>query len=524
MKLVLYDTTLRDGAQAEGVHFSLGDKLRLAERLAEFGIHYIEGGWPGSNEKDIEFFKAAKDRNWGAAKIAAFGSTRKPETSVELDAQVKLLLDAETPVVTFFGKTWLLHVTDVLRTTADENKRMIADTTAFLKQRGREVIYDAEHFFDGYFDNPAYALETLQAAADAGADSIVLCDTNGGRLPSEIREATLAVKEKFSVPIGIHTHDDCGLAVANAIAAVDAGALHVQGTFNGYGERTGNCNLTTVIPILEIKMRKTVLPENKLAQLREISRFVDELANQNPDTRAPFVGISSFAHKGGMHVNAINKVASSFEHIDPALVGNTQRVLVGELSGRTNIMMKARQLGIQLDEKSERTRQILQKIKKLESQGYEFEAADASFELLVLKSLEIVKPFFKLNEYHASVRKNATHGFSTCEATLKIEVDDHLMKTVDDGDGPVNALDGALRKALIQRYPQLAKMHLVDYKVRIINPTAGTAAKIRVLIQSTDGQKEWGTVGVSDNVIEASWQALTDSIEYFLLKSQAQES
>lgn len=517
-QIKLYDTTLRDGAQAEGINFSLGDKLRLAEKLAAFGIPYIEGGWPGSNEKDIEFFEAAVKRSWGKAKIAAFGSTRKPKTTVKDDAQVKLLLDAKTPVVTFFGKTWLLHVTEVLRTTAEENRQMIFDTAAYLKKHGREVIYDAEHFFDGYRNDAEYALSTLQAAVDGGADWVVLCDTNGGRLPEEIEAAVREVSKRIKCPIGIHTHNDSGLAVANALAALDAGAMQVQGTMNGYGERTGNCNLTTVIPILELKCGKRVLPEGKLVELGEVSRFVDELANQKPDNRAPFVGASSFAHKGGMHVNAVNKVSKSFEHIDPKLVGNVQRILVGELSGRTNVMMKARQLGIHLDEKSEKTKQILNIIKKLENNGYEFEAADASFETLVRKNLESREPYFKLDEYHVSVRRNVPHDFTTCEATVKIYVKDKLIKTVADGDGPVNALDEALRSALIQRYPQIEKIHLVDYKVRIVNPTAGTAAKIRVLIESTDGQHEWDTIGVSDNVIEASWLALVDSVEYFLRK------
>lgn len=515
-QVTLYDTTLRDGCQGEGINFSLADKIRVAQRLAAFGIHYIEGGWPGSNEKDIEFFREAAKLTWGACKIAAFGSTRRANVKVEEDAQVRLLLDAETPVVTFFGKSWLLHVTEVLRTTPEENLAMIRDTVAWLKKHGREVIYDAEHFFDGCSDNRDYALQAVRAAADAGADYVVLCDTNGGRLPHEIAEMTAAVVQMVKCKVGVHTHNDCGLGVANAVASVRAGALQVQGTINGYGERTGNCNLTSVIPILELKLDRPVLPAGHLAQLSELSFFVDELANQNHDSRAPFVGASSFAHKGGMHVNAVNKSGISYNHIDPALIGNRQRILVGELSGRTNVMMKARELGLPLEEKSVQTTNILAQIKRLENQGYEFEAADASFELLVRKNLQNYRPLFRLDEYHISVRKNEVHKFTNCEATLKLSFNGESTHTVADGDGPVNALDAALRKALLERYPELARVHLTDYKVRIIDGSAGTAAKIRVLIESSDGNREWGTVGVSDSVIEASWLALVDSFEYFL--------
>jgi 2-isopropylmalate synthase len=516
--VTLYDTTLRDGTQGEGINLSLSDKLRLAEKLAQFGIHYIEGGWPGSNQKDIEFFREARSRSWGSARIAAFGSTRRPGLQVDRDPQVNLLLEAETPVVTFFGKSWLLHVTEVLRTTPDENVAMVRDTVAWLKQHGREVIYDAEHFFDGYQDNPDYAFATVEAAARAGADYVVLCDTNGGTLPSRVASITADMIKRLPCRIGIHTHNDCGLGVANAIAAVEAGALQVQGTMNGYGERTGNCNMTSVMPILELKLGLKVLPEGRLRQLRELSHFVDEVANQNPDIRAPFVGASSFAHKGGMHVNAVNKLARTFEHIDPTLVGNTQRILVGELSGRTNVMMKARELGLDLDEKAPATKKILDEIKSLENQGYEFEAADASFELLVHRHLQGRQPAFELEEYHVSIRENPRHGFKTCEATVRLLVDGEKLYTVADGDGPVNALDAALRKALIQKYPDIARITLTDYKVRIVNPSGGSAARIRVLIQSSNGTAEWSTVGVSDNIVEASWLALVDSLEYHLWK------
>ncbi|NJK93139.1 MAG: citramalate synthase [Blastochloris sp.] len=519
--ITLYDTTLRDGAQAEGINFSLEDKLRIARRLAEFGIHYIEGGWPGSNEKDIAFFEQSARQSWGTAKITAFGSTCKVGVKASEDPQVQLLLKAETPAVTFFGKSWLLHVEKVLRTTAEENKRMISDTVSVLKRAGREVIYDAEHFFDGYKANPDYALQTLQAAAEAGADYVVLCDTNGGTLPHEISQITQTVLAQVKTKVGIHTHNDCGLGVANALAAVLSGACQVQGTINGYGERTGNCNLTSVMPLLELKLQQPCLPEGKLAQLSELSFYVDELANQNHDNRAPFVGISSFAHKGGMHVNAVNKTEVSYEHIKPELVGNRQRILVGELSGRTNVMMKARELGLELDEKAPATRVILDEIKKLEKDGYEFEAADASFELLVRRHLDHFQASFELGEYHVSMRKNAIHGFTNCEATVKISIDGQILHTVANGDGPVNALDNSLRQALMQRYPQVAGFHLIDYKVRIMDSASGTAAKTRVLITSSDGHREWGTVGVSDNVIEASWLALCDSAQYYLLTQKS---
>lgn len=520
----LYDTTLRDGTQGEGINFSLNDKLRLAKKLASFGIHYIEGGWPGSNEKDIEFFEAAKKQSWGKTRIAAFGSTRKAGVPVADDPQVRLLLQAETPTITFFGKSWLLHVHEVLRTTPEENRKMISDTVAFLKSHGREVIYDAEHFFDGYLDNPEYALATIVGAAEAGVDRVVLCDTNGGRLPNEISKIISEISSKVRRPIGIHTHNDCELGVANAVAAVQAGATQVQGTINGYGERTGNCNLTSVIPILELKLGHKILPKGNLADLTQISHLVDELANLQPNTRAPFVGASSFAHKGGMHVNAVKKVSASFEHIDPALIGNHQRILVGELSGRTNVVLKAKELGISLDEKSPVTKGILQEIKRRENLGFEYEAADASLEILIRQHLAPQPPVFDLVEYHVSVRKNMTHHFDACEATLKVKIGGEMVATVADGDGPVNALDGALRKALLTRYPLLGNMKLVDYKVRIINSAEGTAAKTRVWILSSDSHHHWATVGVSFNIIEASWLALADSVAYFFQHAKSKKS
>ena len=525
--MTLYDTTLRDGAQAEGINFSTADKLHIAARLDAFGIDYIEGGWPGSNPKDIEFFEKAKTLRLAHARLAAFGSTRRANVAVQDDPQVRQLLEAETPVVTIYGKTWLLHVLEVLKTTPEENLAMIADTVAFLKSHGREVIYDAEHGFDGFKADRAYALACIRAAHGAGADTIALCDTNGGSLPGWIAEMTrlcvgLCVDNldgaKGKCEIGIHTHDDGGLGVANALAAVEAGATQVQGTTNGYGERTGNCNLTSVIPNLQLKMgRHLSLPPGRLAQLRDLSLYIDETANQRPNPRAPFVGQASFAHKGGTHVNAVGKVIHSYEHIRPEEVGNTRRILVGELSGRTNVTMKARELHIDLDEKAPETRQILDTIKRLENEGYEFEGADASFELLVRKTLQHHPAFFDLLEYHVSIRKIPARSFDNCEATVKIAVGGESAYTVSEGDGPVNALDAALRTALVKFYPRIAPIRLTDYKVRIVNSSSGTEAKVRVFIESTDGVRTWSTVGVSTSIVEASWLALVDSIEYYLL-------
>ena len=519
--ITLYDTTLRDGAQGEGIHFSLADKLRIAQRLDAFGMHYIEGGWPGSNEKDIDFFREARKLKFKHAKLAAFGSTRRANTPVEKDPQVGLLLDAGTPVVTLVCKTSPLHVTEILRTTLEENLAMIRDTIAYLVKNGREVIFDGEHTFDGYKENPAYSIACYQTADEAGASYLVACDTNGGTLPSEIAQITRDLLAKVKkAKLGIHTHDDCGLGVANALAGIEAGALQVQGTINGYGERTGNCNLVTTIANLQLKMNRRVLSDETLAQLRELSLFVDEVANQRPSGRAPFVGSAAFAHKGGIHVNAVNKLARSYEHIEPEKVGNHQRVLVGELAGRANIMLKARTLGLKLEEKSPEALQVLEQIKALENQGYEFEAADASFELLVRKALGQYKPFFELVEYHVSIRKNSAHGFDACEATIKLSVNGEKVYTVAEGDGPVNALDAALRQALIRFYPRLEQMKLVDYKVRIIDSHSGTAAKTRVFIESSDGDTSWATVGVSFDIIEASWLALRDSVDYLLARAE----
>ncbi len=512
----IYDTTLRDGSQGEGINFSVADKLRIAERLDAFGIHYIEGGWPGSNPKDIEFFAEAKHKKYKNARLAAFGSTRRKGVAVEQDDQVRLLIEAETPVVTIYGKTWLLHVKEVLRATPDENLAMIADTVRYLKDHGKYVIYDAEHCFDGYKGDPEYALATYQAAEKAGADIVVLCDTNGGCLPAEIRDITQAARAKLTVKLGIHTHDDIGLGVANALAGLEGGATHVQGTINGYGERTGNCNLTSVIPTLVLKLKRSCVPESSLAKLRELSQYVDEIANLRHNPRQPWVGAAAFSHKGGTHVNAVQKVSQSYEHINPALVGNTRRVLISDLAGRSNIVLKAEELGFKLTNDTPELKSILVKIKEREHQGYEYEAAEGSLALLIRKILKHQEPPFLVQAYHVSMRSEG--NASICEATIKVRVGSEMAHTVAEGDGPVNALDSALRAALVRFYPQLETVRLTDYKVRILDSATGTASKTRVLIESGDGKDEWGTVGASGNIIEASLQALVDSMEYRLME------
>ena len=513
--ITIYDTTLRDGTQGEGFSLSGLDKIRLARKLDEFGVDYIEGGWPGSNPKDVGFFEEAKTLDLKHARIAAFGSTRRANVRVEDDPQIQLLLDAGTPVVTIFGKSWNLHVTEVLKTTLEENCAMIRDSVRYLKEAGREVIYDAEHFFDGYKADAGYAMSTVQAAADGGADVLVLCETNGGCLPSEVLRICTAVKGAIpEVPFGIHTHDDCDLGVANAIAAVAAGAVQVQGTMNGYGERTGNCNLTSVIPILELKLGKKVVPD--LTRLRELSFFVDDLSNNPHFARAPFVGKTAFAHKGGMHVNAVQKVAHSYEHIRPGEVGNEQNILVSELSGQSNILMKAEQLGLGLEKGSPEAKAVLEKVKEFEKEGYSYETAIGSLELLIRRETKAYKKPWKLSEYHCSFRQYRDGHPPVCEATVKLEVDGQKEYTASEGRGVVNALDQALRKAVRPFYPDIDTVELIDYKVRIIEGEVATAAKTRVLIVHTDGSRIWGTVGVSDSIIEASWIALTDGMDLFL--------
>jgi 2-isopropylmalate synthase len=517
-EIEIYDTTLRDGSQGQGVSFSVADKLKIAERLDAFGVHYIEGGWPGSNPKDIEFFDEAKTRRFTHAKLAAFGSTRRKDIRAAADDQVRLLVDADTPVITIFGKTWLLHVREVLQTTPEENLAMIEDTIRYLKQQDRLVVYDAEHAFDGYADDPEYALATWKAAERGGADLVVLCDTNGGSVPADIAGITRVAHAALGIRVGIHTHDDIGLGVANALAAIEAGATHVQGTFNGYGERVGNCNLTTLIPNLEFKVKKQSVPPESLLLLKELSQFLDEVANVRPNPRLPWVGSAAFSHKGGTHVNAVQKLVRSYEHIDPSLVGNSRQVLISELAGRSNIIMKARELGFDVTKDTPELNAMLTRVKALEHEGYEFEAADGSLALLIRRTLKEEPTPFRVDAYHVSMRSEG--ATSVCEATVKVRVGQEHAHTVAEGDGPVNALDGALRSALVKFYPHLEAVRLTDYKVRIVNSAVGTAARTRVLIESSDGLTSWTTIGVNENIIEASLQALVDSLEYGLLKKE----
>lgn len=515
--IAVYDTTLRDGAQAEGVSFSAVAKVQVAKRLDEFGIAYIEGGFAASNPKDMEFFRLIKKAGLKHSKIAAFGSTRRANIAPEEDKGLAALLEADTPVCTIFGKSWLLHVTEVLQTTAEENLKMIADSVRFLKENGKEVIYDAEHFFDGYKDNPDYAMSSLKAAADAGADCLVLCETNGGALPEEVAEITATVVEAFETPVGVHTHNDGELGVANALAGVDAGAVHVQGTINGIGERVGNCNLVSVVANLMLKKGMTCLPKaENLKQLRALSQFVYEQANMRPQSKQPFVGESAFAHKAGMHVDGVRKVSHSFEHINPEAVGNQRRILISELSGASNVFLKAIEMGLEVDRKSPEVREVLKQLEQMEKEGYEYESADASFQMLIKKVLKKHKPFFELEGFRVINERHDAEEGCLSEATVKLRVGGETEFTVGEGDGPVDALNQALRKALVRFYPVIADVVLKDYSVRILDPEEATAAKTRVLIESGDGENTWGTVGVSENLIEASWEALVDSVEYKL--------
>jgi 2-isopropylmalate synthase len=518
-KIFLYDTTLRDGAQSERISFSLEDKIKIAQRLDEFGFDYIEGGWPGSNPKDLNFFRRIKEIPLKKAKIAAFGSTRRAQVTPEDDANLKSLLESETPVVTIFGKTWDLHVIEVLKTTLDNNLKMIYDSVKYLKSHNKEVVYDAEHFFDGFKSDPEYALATLEAAVEGGADWIVLADTNGGTLPWEVEDIIKKVKERIKIPLGIHTHNDSGVAVANSIIAVKEGITQVQGTINGYGERCGNANLCTIIPILQLKMGYQVIPEEKLAQLTDLAHWVSEVANLPPDPTAPFVGRSAFAHKGGVHVNAVLKNPKSYEHIDPSKVGNKRRFLISELSGTSTIVSKVKELNIDIDRDSPLAKMILEQITHLENEGYYFEGAEASFELLVRHALGQDTKLFDLIGLRVIIEKLGDKGETITEATLKLKIGDNVVHVAADGDGPVHALDQALRKALIEFYPELKNIHLSDFKVRVLNGSTGTAAKVRVLIDSSNSKGDtWSTVGVSTNIIEASWEALVQSIEYGILK------
>jgi len=517
----IYDTTLRDGTQGEGVSLSVQDKLQITQRLDEIGVDYIEGGFPASNPKDAEYFQRVQELPLKHAKVCAFGMTRRRGVKAQDDPGMQALVGSGAPVCTVVGKTWDFHVTEVLRVSLDENLAMIGDSVAFLKSAGREVIYDAEHFFDGWQANPDYAKQTIRAAAAAGAQLVCLCDTNGGTLPERIAELTKLAREAvadYNVPVGIHCHNDCDLAVANSLAAVDAGAVHVQGTINGVGERCGNVDLISLIANLAFKKGYQVLGGTKLDHLTELSRFVYETANLNLRPSQPFVGQSAFAHKGGMHVHAINRATSTYEHMDPVLVGNTRRILVSELSGRSNIAAMTIKHNLQ-DDRGVMDR-ILKEVVDLESRGYQFEAAEASFDLLVRRCAGTFKPHFERLKYHVGVAAE-TQDEPETEATVKIRVGDSVRFEVGEGDGPVNALDAALRKALNGTFPNLRSMRLVDYKVRVVNFEAGTAARIRVIIESADEHDLWGTVGVSENIIEASWIALVDAIEYKLYKDEA---
>jgi 2-isopropylmalate synthase len=513
----IYDTTLRDGTQGEGISFSVTDKLLITEKLDQFGVDYIEGGFPGSNPRDITYFAEAKKLKLKHARLAAFGSTRRAGTKASDDAQLRTLLDADTPVLTLVGKTWTLHVTEILRTTLEENLAMIEDSIRYVTSLGREVVYDAEHFFDGYKADPDYALRTLAAAIRGGAGNLSVCDTNGGTLVDDFKTIVgRVVKEFGSDKVGVHCHNDSGLGVALTLAGVGAGASLVQGTANGYGERTGNANLFTVLPSLLLKMDRTANCAKNLGQLRDLSLYFDELANLKPDTKAPYIGASAFAHKGGLHANAAQKVKSSYEHIDPSWVGNHTRVLVSDMAGRSSIAMKAKELGLDLDEKSPAMKTLIDELKELEFRGYEFEAADASLKLLITRALGQTKTFFEIEGYRVSVERRGKDSVS--EATVKLTVNGHSLHTVAECTGPVGALDKALRLALENVYPQLKELELRDYKVRILDSRAGANARTRVFIESGDGKAIWGTVGVSDNIIDASWEALTDAVNYKLLQ------
>ncbi len=516
-KVKVYDTTLRDGAQGEGISFSLEDKLRIAKRLDELGLHYIEGGQPGSNPKDIRFFNEVKKASLRRARVAAFGSTRKAKNRVSDDPTMKALLRAKMEVVTIFGKSWTLHVKDVLRTTPEENLRMVEDSVRYMKSKGKEVIFDAEHFFDGYKEDEGYALETIKAAEKAGADWVILCDTNGGSIPSEIREGIRAAGKEIRTPLGIHTHNDSGMAVGNTIVAVEGGVSQVQGTINGYGERCGNADLCAILPILQLKLGIRCVSSTQLRRLLEVSRYIDELANRVPHDHQPFIGVSAFCHKGGIHVDAIQKTPKSYEHIDPSLVGNRRRVLISELSGRSTVLRKAEEFGLDLRRDDPETKRTIKVLKELESQGYQFEAADASFELLMRKAMGKYRKLFDVKGFRVIVERGDKEK-TTSEATIKVKIKGKEQYTVAEGDGPVDALANALRKALKDIFPSLEEMHLSDFKVRVLNPQAGTAARVRTLIQSRDGRDSWETVGVSENIIEASWEALVEGVEYKLLK------
>lgn len=512
----IFDTTLRDGTQGEGISLSADDKLKIAKKLDDLGVHYIEGGIPGSNMKDIEFFNRVKELHLNA-KITAFGSTRRKNSQAEQDDNLQRMLAAGVPAATLVGKSWDFHVHTALQTTLEENLAMIGDSIAYLKSKGLEVIFDAEHFFDGYKHNPEYAAAVMARAREAGADWLVMCDTNGGTLPHEIREIVTSLSLTLpGAPLGIHTHNDCELAVANALSAIEAGARQVQGTINGYGERCGNANLCSIVPTLQLKMGYSCIPEESLPQLTNTARYVSEVANVNMPVNQPYVGSAAFAHKGGIHVSAILRDSRTYEHIAPELVGNKQRVLVSELAGQSNVLSKAQDMGLSLDPSSEQAKKVIDKIKDLEHQGYQFEGADASLELLLREATGEMNELFTFESFKMLVEKSAGRPVVS-EAFVKLKVGGETLYTAGEGNGPVNALDNALRKALLAHFPQLKDMHLSDYKVRVLDEKDQTAAKVRVLIESKDYNDTWSTVGVSANVIEASWEALVDSMRYALL-------
>ncbi len=518
IKIDIFDSTLRDGAQGEGISFSVEDKIKIVKLLDELGVSYIEAGNPGSNQKDLEFFDQVKKMDLKKAKLTAFGSTRRKNIKVEDDSNVQSLLKAQTPAVAIFGKSWDFHVTEIIKTTLDENLNMIRETIAFFKQNGKELIFDAEHFFDGYKANPDYAMAALNVAVEGGADCLALCDTNGGGLPFEIYEITKKVVERFPVNIGIHCHNDGGMAVANSLMAMEAGALHIQGTYLGFGERTGNANLSVIIPNLQIKKNLICIPPENLENLTDTAKAIAEISNITIENKEPYVGKSAFAHKGGMHIDAVAKASESFEHINPELVGNTRRVLMSEVSGRSTILKRIQKVNPELSKDSKETQEIIDMLKQYEFEGYQFEGAESSFELLIHKKLGKYKPAFELEHYRIIDENSLSCDKSmNSSVIIKIIADGKEEITAAEGNGPVHALDKALRKALEVFYPQLKKVYLTDYKVRVLDTKEATAAKVRVIIESTDGYNIWTTVGVSTDVIKASWLALVDMIEYKIM-------
>ncbi|MDP8253532.1 MAG: citramalate synthase [Candidatus Kaelpia aquatica] len=515
----IYDTTLRDGAQTPGVSFAVKDKLSITEKLDDLGVHFIEGGWPGSNPKDIDYFKKAKKLKIKNSQLVAFGSTRRAKIKASVDNNLKALLKSEVKNIAIFGKSWDLHVSKVFKVSLNENLDMIFDSVSFLKKKGCFVFFDAEHFFDGYRANRDYALESLRVARSAGADCLVLCDTNGGMIPSWVRDIVIDVRSELDIDLGIHVHNDSGMAVANSIVAVEEGVTNVQGTINGYGERCGNADICSLIPNIKLKLKLNCIPDSKIKHLTEISRFVSDISNMKQFENQPYVGSSAFAHKGGVHINAVMKESSTYEHVDPELVGNRRELLVSELSGKSSLVLKAQEYGYELQKDKNVTGKLHKLLQGLEHEGYHFEAAEGSFELLLNKHLKKFKKFFTLEGFRVVVEQENKDEIVS-EATIKLKVNSKKEYTVAKGDGPVNALDSALRKALNRFYPVLAEMRLSDFKVRVLDEKDGSAAKVRVLIQSQDRESSWNTIGVSENIVEASWKALLDSVEYKLMKER----